>query len=96
MARTTALTKIEKTLFEETFYKVIQGGASAGKTYAIMTLLVGYCESYPNSLVTVVGMTYDHLASGCIRNLKSIMKETNRWKDEAWNKTEKIYYFANG
>ena len=96
MARTTALTKIEQTLYEPTFYKIIQGGQSAGKTFAIMTLLVGYCESYKESLVTVVGLTHDHLASDVIRDLKAIMKETNRWDDERWNKTEKIYYFPNG
>lgn len=96
MARTTGLTKIERSLYEPTFYKVIQGGASASKTYSIMTLLVGYCESYPGAIVTVVGMTYDHLAAGVMRNLHSIMGETNRWDDTCWNKTEKIYYFKNG
>lgn len=96
MAITTALRKIEKTLYEPTFYKVIQGGQGAGKTYAIMTLLVGYCESYPASKVTVVGMTYDHLSDGAISDLKSIMRETNRWNDDCWNKSEHTYYFTNG
>ena len=96
MARTTALNKIEELLYEPTFYKVIQGGMSAGKTYAIMTLLIGYCESYPDSLVTTVGMTYNHLSTGAIRDFKAIMKETDRWDDELWNKSEKIYYFGNG
>lgn len=96
MARTTALNKIEELLYEPTFYKVIQGGQGAGKTFAIMTLLVGYCESYKDSLVTVLGMTYQHLADGAIRDFKAIMKETDRWEDEKWNKSEKIYYFANG
>lgn len=96
MARTTALNKIEQTLYEPTFYKVIQGGMSAGKTYAIMTLLIGYCESYADSLVTAVGMTYNHLATGAIRDFKSAMKETERWDEERWNKSEKIYYFPNG
>lgn len=96
MARTTALSKIEQTLYEPTFYKVIQGGMSAGKTFAIMTLLVGYCESYANSLVTVVGLTYNHLATGSMRDFKKIMQESERWDDASFNKSEKIYYFANG
>lgn len=96
MAITTALRKIEKALYEPTFYKVIQGGQSAGKTYANMTLLVGYCDSYPGSVVSVVGMTYDHLAKGVIRDLKSILSEVGRWEDERWNKTDKIYSFPNG
>lgn len=96
MARTTALNKIESLLYEPTFYKVIQGGQGAGKTFAIMTLLVGYCDSYPESKVTVVGMTYGHLKDGAISDFKVIMREVNRWDDECWNKTEMIYRFANG
>lgn len=96
MAITTALRKIEKTLYEPTFYKVIQGGASAGKTFAIITLLISYCQSYPDSLVTVVGLSYPHLEAGSIRDFVKIMKEVNRWEDDRWNKTAKIYEFANG
>jgi len=96
MARTTALNKIEGTLYQPTFYKVIQGGMSAGKTFAILTLLVGYAESYPDSLVTVVGLSYPHLEAGAMRDFKKVLKETGRWNDEAWNKSAKTYTFANG
>lgn len=96
MARTTALNKIEKTLYEPTFYKVIQGGASAGKTFAILTLLIGYCQSYEDSLVTVVGLSYPHLEAGTIRDFVKIMKEVSCWGPERWNKTAKTYEFANG
>ena len=96
MAITTAVKKITEALVEPTFYKVIQGGQSAGKTYAIMWLLESYCGSYPDSIVTVLGLTDDHLATGAIRDFKSIMRETGRWVDEWWNKTEKTYHFPNG
>lgn len=96
MAITTALNKIEQTLYEPTFYKVIQGGMSAGKTFAIITLLVGYCQSYPDSLVTVVGLSYPHLEAGSIRDFQKIMKEVNLWDSELWNKSAKIYSFNNG
>lgn len=96
MAITTAVNKIKDALCEPTFYKVIQGGQSAGKTYAIMWLLESYCGSYPDSIVTVLGLTYDHLATGAIRDFKAIMRETGRWVDEWWNKTEKTYHFPNG
>ena len=96
MAITTAVNKITDALCEPTFYKVIQGGQSAGKTYAIMWLLESYCGSYPNSIVTVLGLTYDHRATGAIRDFKAIMRETGRWVDEWWNKTEKTYHFPNG
>lgn len=96
IAITTALTKIKDAICEPTFYKVIQGGASASKTFSIMAILIGYAESYPNSLITVAGMTYNHLATGTMRDFKKIMQETKRWNDAAFNKSAKIYTFGNG
>ena len=96
MAITTGLLKIKDAICEPTFYKVIQGGASASKTFSIMTILIGYAESYPNSLITVAGMTYNHLATGTMRDFKKIMEETNRWDNESFNKSSKIYSFDNG
>lgn len=83
-------------LYEPTFYKVLQGGTSAGKTFATITLLVGYAESYPESLITVVGMSYPHLSTGAIRDFQHILKETNRWEPKRWNSTRNIYNFPNG
>lgn len=96
IALTTGTKKIQQAILEPTFYKVIQGGASASKTFSIMILLIGYAESYPNSLITVAGMTYNHLATGTMRDFTKIMKETNRWDDLNFNKSSKIYTFANG
>jgi len=96
IARTTATAKIEATLYEPTFYKVIQGGMSSSKTFSIMILLIGYAESYPDSLITVAGMTYNHLSTGTIRDFTKIMKETSRWEELSFNKSSKIYTFQNG
>lgn len=96
IALTTGTKKIKEAILEPTFYKVIQGGASASKTFSIMILLIGYAESYPNSLITVAGMTYNHLATGTMRDFKKIMQETNRWEDVNFNKSSKIYNFPNG
>lgn len=96
IAITTGLNKIKATLYEPTFYKVIQGGMSSSKTFSILILLVGYAESYPNSLITVAGMTYKHLTTGVARDFKKIMTETNRWNDDSYNKSANIYTFDNG
>ena len=48
IAITTGTNKIKDAILEPTFYKVIQGGASASKTISIMTLLIGYAANYPN------------------------------------------------
>ena len=96
IAITTALNKIKDTLYEPTFYKIIQGGMSSSKTFSILIILIGYAESYPNSLITVAGMTYNHLATGAMRDFKNIMKGTDRWDDNNFNKSSKIYTFING
>ena len=97
MAITTSLRKIEKAIEEPTFFKVIQGGASAGKTYAILTILAtGYAPSYPNSLISIVGMSYPHLEAGVMRDFKNILKEVKFWDDSCWNSTKKTYTFPNG
>ena len=96
IARTSSLAKIEQTLYEPTFYKVIQGGMSASKTFSILEILTGYAESYPNSLISVVGMSYPQLSTGAIRDFIKILKETNRWNPAQWNSTSHIYTFLNG
>lgn len=96
MYRTTALAKIEELILEPTFYKVIQGGMRAGKTMAIMMILVGYAESYAGSKITVVGQSYGHLKDGPLDDFKNIMRGTGRWDDMRLNKSELNYEFANG
>lgn len=96
MYKTTAVNRIKELILEPTFYKVIQGGMRAGKTVAIMIVLVGYAESYANSKITVVGQSYGHLKDGALDDFKKIMRETNRWDDESFNKTELNYEFRNG
>ena len=96
MYKTTAVEKIHKTILEPTFYKVIQGGMRAGKTMAIMIILTGYAESYANSKITVVGQSYGHLKDGALDDFKNLMRDTGRWDDESFNKTEFNYEFKNG
>lgn len=96
MAITTALKKIEATLYEPTRYKVIQGGMSAGKTYAIMTLLVGYAMSYKEAKITVIGLSYGHLKDGAMSDFKAVMKEGGIWDAMRWNISNSEYTFSNG
>ena len=95
MARTTALNKIEEAILTGKRYIVVDGGTGAGKTYDIMTEIIGYCESFPNIIFTVVGKSHKHLERGCIRDLKSVMNETGRWNQTRWNETKSIYTFPN-
>lgn len=96
MAITTALNKIKDTLFEPTPYKVVQGGMSSGKTFGILTLLISYAQTYSDSIITVVGLSYGHLKDGAARDFRKILKEVNIYEDERWNKSEMTYMFPNG
>lgn len=96
MAITTAFKKIGKTLYEPTFYKVIQGGMSGGKTYAIMTYLIGYADSFPGSKITVIGKSVPHLKDGAMSDFKNIMKECEYWEEFRWNTSNSEYRFGSG
>lgn len=96
MARTTALNKIEKAILTGKRFIVVDGGTGAGKTYDIMTEIIGYCESFPDIIFSVLGPSHKHLERGAIRDFKANMSETNRWDGSRWNDTKSRYKFANG
>ena len=94
---TTASKKIKAALNAPTFYKVIQGGQSAGKTYTIMTFLIGYCCHHANKIVSVVGRSYPFLERGAMRDFQNIMKnDFGNWDSEHWNGSKSRYTFGNG
>lgn len=97
MAITTALSRVTEIIRRPSFYKIMQGGASAGKTYAIMTaLLTGWMPSNPGTVTTVVGQTYGQLSDGAIRDMRAILREVNFWHPEMWNSSSKTLTFPNG
>jgi len=91
--QTTALKKIRK-LKERV--KVIQGGSSAGKTIAILILLIDRCIKTPKLEVSVVSESIPHLRRGALRDFLKIMKETGRYIDDHYNKSLLRYEFSNG
>lgn len=92
--RTTAINKI-KALKKK--IKVIQGGTYAGKTYAIIPILIDLASKnyYPQG-ITVVAQTIPSVKEGALKIFKNIMNETNRWNDNSYNKTDREYTFWNG
>lgn len=90
---TTAMDKIRKI---KTRKKVIQGGSSSGKTYAILTILIDTCIRNNNLSVSVVSESMPHLRRGALRDFLNIMKATDRYIDDHFNKTSLTYHFASG
>ncbi len=91
--RTTAINKI---LNLTKFVKGIQGGTSAGKTYAILPVLIDIAAKRELSEISVVAESIPHLKRGAMKDFKKIMISTGRWVDNRWNASDFKYTFANG
>jgi phage terminase large subunit len=91
--RTTAINKILKL---KKFCRGVQGGSSAGKTYAILPILIDIATKTPLSEISVVAESIPHLKRGAMKDFKKIMVETGRFFDDRWNATDFKYTFANG
>ena len=76
--------------------KVIQGGSSAGKTFAILAVLIDRAIKTPGLEISVVSNTVPHLRRGALRDFLKIMKQTGRYIDKNYNKTNLTYNFTNG
>lgn len=92
---TTAVKKIAKL---EKRVRVIQGGARAGKSFAILLILIATAQDPKNKgkVISVVSETVPHLKRGVMRDFKNIMSEHNYWTDSLWNASDYIYTFETG
>lgn len=91
--RTTATNKI---LALKRRIKIIQGGTSASKTYSILAVLINKAIIQPNLEISVVAESIPHLRRGALKDFIKILKWTNRFDDNQFNKSLLIYQFKNG
>lgn len=76
--------------------KVIQGGTSAGKTIAILWVLLNYALTNSGKVVSIVSDTFPNLRKGAMRDFLDICKETNILEVATWNKAESTLTLPNG
>lgn len=76
--------------------KIIQGGTSAGKTFGIIPILISKAAKKPLLEISIVAESVPHLRRGALKDFLSIMKWTNRYFNERFNKSLLRYEFANG
>ena len=88
-------TVINKVLGLTKFTKGIQGGTSAGKTYAVIPILIDLCCKTELLEISVVAESIPHLKRGAIKDFKKIMVLTGRWNPNRWNATDFKYTFSN-
>ena len=93
LTRTTAINKI---LALKKRIKIIQGGTSAGKTFGILPILIDKAAKTGGLEISVVAESIPHLRRGALRDFLKVMKWTNRFVDERFNKSLLKYEFANG
>lgn len=86
---------VDKILQMKARKKVIQGGSSAGKTFAILAILIDMAAKKPNLEISVVSESVPHLRKGALKDFKKIMKSTNRWRENHFNYTQLTYTFGN-
>ena len=91
--RTTATNKV---LSLKRRIKIIQGGTSASKTYSILAVLINKAIIQPNLEISVVAESIPHLRRGALKDFLKILKWTNRFDDNQFNKSLLIYQFKNG
>jgi len=89
--RTTAINKIKAL---EKRIKVIQGGTSSGKTYAVIPILIDRACKFDRLKITVVAETLPAVKEGAMDIFKTIMTDTNRWIEPNWNASSLTYTFG--
>lgn len=90
---TTCLKKI-KTLPKR--LKIIQGGTSAGKTIAILLIMIDRLQREKGLVSSVVSETMPHLKRGAIRDFLNIMEAHGYYNDDRWNRSDFTYEFETG
>jgi phage terminase large subunit len=91
--RTTATNKV---LALKRRTKIIQGGSSASKTYSILAVLIDKATRIAGLEISVVAESIPHLRRGALKDFLKILKWTNRFNDEQFNKSLLTYNFKNG
>ena len=91
--RTTATNKI---LALKRRTKIIQGGTAASKTYSILAVLINKAIQQPNLEISVVAESIPHLRRGALKDFIKILKWTNRFYDNQFNKSLLTYQLKNG
>ena len=76
--------------------RIIRGGSSAGKTIAILLILIDYAIRNKGQEISIVSETIPHLRRGALKDFLNILKSLNRYDDRKYNKTTLKYEFSNG
>ena len=91
--RTTAVKRLRK-LNQRT--KIVRGGSSAGKTIAILCILIDYAIKNETKEISIVSESIPHLRRGALKDFLSILKGVNRYREKQFNRSTLKYEFVSG
>jgi phage terminase large subunit len=91
---TTALKKISNVI-KNNDLAIIQGGQGAGKTIAILMLLIDIAWRKKKE-ITICSSELSKLKGTAVNDFVKILKDWNLFNLKDWNKSEHIYRFPNG
>jgi len=75
--------------------RIVKGGTSGSKTFTILPFLISYASLIPYKRISVVAESIPHLKRGAMRDFLSIMHMTGNYNESKFNKSDRIYTFAN-
>ena len=76
--------------------RIIRGGSSAGKTFAIIAILLDYAIVNKGKEISIVAESIPHLRRGALKDFLNILKGLNRYDDRKFNKSTLKYEFSTG
>ena len=92
VTKTSALLKLREL---EKRVRIIRGGSSAGKTIAIIAILIDYAIRNKGKEISIVAESIPHLRRGALKDFLNILKGLNRYDDRKFNKSTLKYEFSN-
>jgi phage terminase large subunit len=75
--------------------RVVQGGTWAGKTYSIVSVLINEALTSKKRIL-VAAETIPSVKGGPLNDFKNIMKDVQRWDEDEYDITQRIYTYSNG
>ena len=75
--------------------RIVRGGTSAGKTIAILLILISYACNNDNKEISVVSESIPHLRRGALKDFIAILKALNRYREKKFNRSTLKYQFIN-
>lgn len=89
-------TAVKKILGLKKRLRIIQGGSSAGRTVAILLVMIDKAQTVKGNLASVVSESMPHLRRAAIRDFLAIMEGHGYYREASWDRTNMIYTFETG